>query len=86
MVGVARSWLFLLPAVAFFAPLADLPSSVAGTASPFSVLDHNAPTHLLGLPTAFVGLANFRRRSPTAALAGILRAFIFTLVFVPGMN
>ena len=82
------NWLFLLPAVAFFLLWQVRPIIQVAWYSftDFRFLDPNAPTTLLGLPTTFVGLANFRNAlSDELVWRGIARAFIFTSLFVPGM-
>ncbi len=82
------NWLFLLPAVAFFLLWQVWPIIQVAWYSftDFRFLDPNAPTTLLGLPTTFVGLANFRNAlSDELVWRGIARAFIFTSLFVPGM-
>ncbi len=82
------NWLFLLPAVAFFLLWQVWPIIQVAWYSftDFRFLDPNAPTTLLGLPTNFVGLANFRNALTDELLwRGIGRAFIFTSLFVPGM-
>ena len=82
------NWLFLLPAVAFFVLWQIWPIIQVAWYSftDFRFLDPDAPTTLLGLPTTFVGLANFREALSDGLLwRGIARAFIFTSLFVPGM-
>ena len=82
------NWLFLLPAVAFFMLWQVWPIIQVAWYSftDFRFLDPDAPTTLLGLPTTFVGLANFRNALSDELLwRGIGRAFIFTSLFVPGM-
>jgi multiple sugar transport system permease protein len=82
------NWLFLLPAVGFFALWQIWPIVQVAWYSftDFRFLDMDAPTTVLGLPKGFVGLANFRTALQDDLLwTGLRRAFIFTALFVPGM-
>lgn len=82
------NWLFLLPAVAFFTLWQIWPIVQVGWYSftDFRFLDNNASTTVLGLPTQWVGLANFRMALQDELVwTGLWRAFLFTSLFVPGM-
>lgn len=82
------NWLFLLPAVAFFALWQIWPIVQVGWYSftDFRFLDNNASTTVLGLPTQWVGLANYRMAlQDDLVWTGLWRAFLFTSLFVPGM-
>jgi multiple sugar transport system permease protein len=82
------NWLFLLPAVAFFLLWQVWPIIQVAwySLTDFRFLDTSAPTTVLGLPTSFVGLENFRNALRDDLLwKGLVRATIFTALFVPGM-
>ncbi len=82
------NWLFLLPAVAFFILWQVWPIVQVAWYSftDFRFLNPNAPTTVLGLPTNFIGLENFRTAMQDDLLwQGLLRATMFTALFVPGM-
>lgn len=82
------NWLFLLPAVAFFLLWQIWPIIQVGWYSftDFRFLDPDAPTTILGLPSSFVGLENFRTVLRDDLMwKGLGRAFLFTALFVPGM-
>ena len=82
------NWLFLLPAVAFFLLWQVWPIIQVAWYSftDFRFLDPNAPTTILGLPREFVGLRNFRSVLQDDLMwKGLVRAAIFTALFVPGM-
>lgn len=89
--GITESlgnWLFLLPAVAFFVLWQIWPIIQVAWYSftDFRFLNPDAPTTILGLPTNFVGLANFQDALQDDLLwKGLLRALMFTALFVPGM-
>ena len=83
-----RNWLFLLPAVAFFALWQIWPIVQVAWYSftDFRFLDSTASTTVLGLPTGFVGFDNFRTALRDDLLwKGLQRALLFTILFVPGM-
>ncbi len=83
-----RNWLFLLPAVAFFVLWQIWPIVQVAWYSftDFRFLDPDAPTTILGLPSTFVGLDNFRAALQDDLLwKGLWRAMVFTALFVPGM-
>lgn len=82
------NWLFLLPAVAFFLLWQVWPIIQVAWYSftDFRFLDPTAPTTILGLPSNFIGLENFRNVLRDDLMwRGLGRAFIFTALFVPGM-
>lgn len=82
------NWLFLLPAVAFFMLWQIWPIVQVAWYSftDFRFLNPDAPTTILGLPTNFVGLANFRNAlQDDLVWKGLMRAALFTSLFVPGM-
>ena len=82
------NWLFLLPAVLFFFLWQIWPIILVGWYSftGFEFLDTSAETTIFGLPTGFVGLANYREAlKDDLVWKGLLRAAQFTLLFVPGM-
>lgn len=82
------NWLFLIPAVAFFVLWQVWPIIQVAWYSftDFRFLDPNAPTTVLGLPTGFVGLDNFRAAlQDDLVWMGLWRATLFTALFVPGM-
>lgn len=82
------SWLFLFPAVAFFVLWQIWPVIQVAWYSftDYRFLDTSASTTILGLPRGFIGLGNFRAALRDHLLwMGLLRALIFTLLFVPGM-
>lgn len=82
------NWLFLLPAVAFFLLWQIWPIIQVAWYSftDFRFLDPDAPTTILGLPSNFVGWENFRAVLRDDLMwRGLGRAFLFTLLFVPGM-
>lgn len=82
------NWLFLLPAVAFFMLWQIWPIVQVAWYSftDFRFLNPDAPTTILGLPTNFVGLANFRNAlQDDLVWKGLMRAALFTALFVPGM-
>jgi multiple sugar transport system permease protein len=84
----AGNWLFLFPAVAFFALWQIWPIIQVAWYSftDFRFLDANAQTTILGLPKGFVGFDNFRLALQDQLVwKGLLRAGIFTALFVPGM-
>ena len=83
-----RNWLFLLPAVAFFALWQVWPIVQVAWYSftDFRFLDNQASTTFLGLPTGFVGFDNYRTAFRDDLLwKGLQRALLFTILFVPGM-
>lgn len=83
-----NGWLFLLPAVAFFALWQIVPIIRVAWISftDYAFLDPNAPTTVLGLPSNWVGLQNFREAwNDDLVWDGLKRAALFTLLFVPGM-
>lgn len=82
------NWLFLLPAVAFFMLWQIWPIIQVAWYSftEFRFLDPDATTTVLGLPSEFVGFDNFRDAlQDTLLWEGLLRAAMFTALFVPGM-
>lgn len=82
------NWLFLLPAVAFFLLWQVWPIIQVAWYSftDFRFLDPNAPTTILGLPKNFVGFQNFRNVLQDDLMwKGLMRAALFTALFVPGM-
>lgn len=82
------NWLFLIPAVVFFALWQVWPIIQVAWYSftDYRFLDTAAQTTILGLPRGFVGLDNFRAALRDDLLwMGLLRALIFTSLFVPGM-
>jgi multiple sugar transport system permease protein len=82
------NWLFLVPAVAFFVLWQIWPIIQVAWYSftDFRFLDPSSPTTILGLPSDFVGLANFRTALSDGLLwEGLWRALLFTAIFVPGM-
>ena len=82
------NWLFLIPAVAFFVLWQIWPIIQVAWYSftDFRFLNPDAPTTILGLPSNFVGLENFRTAFQDDLLwQGLLRALMFTALFVPGM-
>jgi multiple sugar transport system permease protein len=82
------NWLFLLPAVFFFFLWQIWPIILVGWYSftDFEFLDTSARTTIFGLPTGFVGIANYREALKDELVwKGLLRAAQFTLLFVPGM-
>lgn len=82
------NWLFLLPAVAFFMLWQIWPIIQVAWYSftEFRFLDPDATTTVLGLPSEFVGFDNFRDAlQDTLLWKGLLRAAMFTALFVPGM-
>jgi len=84
----AGNWLFLAPAVAFFALWQIWPIIQVAWYSftDFRFLDVNAQTTILGLPRGFVGFDNFRKALQDPLVwKGLGRASLFTLLFVPGM-
>ena len=85
---MARNWLFLAPAVAFFVLWQIWPIIQVAWYSftDFRFLDPGSPTTILGLPSNFVGWQNFREVLRDDLMwRGLGRAFIFTALFVPGM-
>lgn len=82
------NWLFLLPAVAFFMLWQIWPIIQVAWYSftEFRFLNPDAATTVLGLPSEFVGFDNFRDAlQDTLLWKGLLRAAMFTALFVPGM-
>lgn len=82
------NWLFLVPAAAFFFLWQIWPIVQVAWYSftDFAFLDPDASTTVLGLPSTFVGLDNFRTALQDELLwKGLQRAFLFTALFVPGM-
>ncbi|MGC4104817.1 MAG: sugar ABC transporter permease [Thermomicrobiales bacterium] len=82
------SWLFLLPAVGFFVLWQLWPVILVGWYSftDFRFLNPASTTTVFGLPTGWVGLANFREAlNDDLVWEGLKRAAIFTALFVPGM-
>jgi multiple sugar transport system permease protein len=82
------NWLFLLPAVAFFLLWQIWPIIQVAwySLTDFRFLDPTVPTTILGLPSTFVGLQNFRDVLRDELMwRGLGRAFVFTALFVPGM-
>jgi multiple sugar transport system permease protein len=82
------NWLFLLPAVAFFALWQIWPIIQVAWYSftNFKFLDTQASTTVLGLPTGFIGFDNYKAAFQDRLLwMGLQRALMFTALFVPGM-
>lgn len=82
------NWLFLLPALVFFAlwQLWPIIQVAWYSFTDFRFLDSAASTTVLGLPRGFIGWNNFRNAFHDELLwKGLLRAGIFTSLFVPGM-
>lgn len=82
------NWLFLLPAVLFFVLWQVWPIIQVAWYSftDYEFLDTNAKTTIFGLPTGWVGLANFREAIHDHLMwQGLERAVLFTILFVPGM-
>jgi multiple sugar transport system permease protein len=82
------NWAFLLPAVFFFGLWQLWPVVLVAwyAFTDFRFLDPASTTNALGLPSQFVGLANFREALQDGLLwQGMRRAALFTLLFVPGM-
>jgi multiple sugar transport system permease protein len=82
------NWVFLLPAVFFFGLWQLWPVVLVGwyAFTDFRFLNPASPTNAIGLPSHFVGLANFREAMQDGLLwTGLRRAALFTLLFVPGM-
>jgi multiple sugar transport system permease protein len=84
----AWSWIFLLPTVFFFLGWQIWPIIQVAWISftDFRFLDPNNPSTILGLPSNWIGLANFEEAIKDPLVRkGLYRAALFTALFVPGM-